>query len=337
MTARVENGSLEFPPGASDSSPGGPEPGQRLQAILRAGHFAVTTELPMPDSADPQCILRRARAFDGWVDAINATDGSGANPHVSSVAASAVLARAGYCPVMQITCRDRNRIAIQSDVLGAAMLGVGAVLCLTGDRVGAGDHPGAKPVFDLEGPTLIDAIRRMRDDARYLSGRVIADPPRMFIGAAENPFAPPLESRPQRLRMKIEAGAQFVQTQYCFDLPVLAEFMRRVREMGLDEKAHILIGVGPLASAGAARWLRANVAGVHVPDALITRLEGAHDQAAEGRMICVELMQQIREIKGVSGVHLMAFRQEEWVAGIVRDSGVLGGRKPARSGAGSRD
>lgn len=307
--------------------------GHGLQAALEAGHFVVTTELPMPDSADPAEILRRAQALDGWVDAINATDSSSAKVHVSSVAASAVLARAGYCPIMQITCRDRNRIAIQSDVLGAAMLGVGTVLCLTGDRVEAGDHPGAKPVFDLDSLALIDTVRRMRDEGRYISGRTIAAPPRMLIGAAENPFAPPVDQRALRLKQKIDAGAQFIQTQFCYEVPMLEAFIARVRDMGLDRRADIIVGVGPLASAKTAHWLRGNVAGVWVPDALIKRLEQAKDQAAEGRKICVELMQQIRHVPGVAGIHLMAFRQEQFTAEIVDASGVLGGRRPARAAA----
>ena len=206
-------------PGAPlDPLPGHSSRG-RLERVLRAGEFAVTAELSPPDSADPTEVYERASIFDGWVDAINATDGSGANCHMSSVGVCALLTRVGYAPVMQISCRDRNRIAIQGDVLGAAAMGVGNVLCLTGDGAQCGDHPEAKPVFDLDSIALIETIRIMRDEGRLLSGRPLASRPELFIGAAENPFAPPYEFRPLRLAKKIAAGAQFIQTQYCYDLP----------------------------------------------------------------------------------------------------------------------
>ncbi len=191
----------------------------RLERVLRAGEFAVTAELDPPDSADPDEVIARAGIFDGWVDAINATDGSGANCHMSSVGACALLTRVGYAPVMQISCRDHNRIAIQGNVLGAAAMGVCNVLCLTGDGVQAGDQPQAKPVFDLDCMSLLETIRTMRDNSRFLSGRRITTPPRLFLGAAANPFAPPHDFRPLRLAKKIAAGAQFVQTQYCLRSP----------------------------------------------------------------------------------------------------------------------
>jgi 5,10-methylenetetrahydrofolate reductase len=300
----------------------------RLERVLRAGQFAVTAELSPPDSADPADVYQRASIFDGWVDAINATDGSGANCHMSSVGVCALLTRVGYAPVMQISCRDKNRIAIQGDVLGASAMGVGNVLCLTGDGVQCGDHPQAKPVFDLDSIALIETIRIMRDESRLLSGRPLAKAPELFIGAAENPFAPPREFRPLRLAKKVAAGAQFVQTQYCYDLPELKRFMARVRDLGLHERCFILVGVGPLASARAARWIREHVPGVHIPDAVIERLEKAPRQREEGKRICIELIQQIREMEGVAGVHLMAYRQEESVAEIIEQSGVLRGRKP---------
>jgi 5,10-methylenetetrahydrofolate reductase len=300
----------------------------RLERVLRAGQFAVTAELSPPDSADPADVYQRASIFDGWVDGINATDGSGANCHMSSIGVCSLLTRVGYAPVMQISCRDRNRIAIQGDVLGGAAMGVGNVLCLTGDGVQCGDHPQAKPVFDLDSIALIEIIRIMRDESRLLSGRPLAKPPELFIGAAENPFAPPREFRPLRLAKKIAAGAQFVQTQYCYDLPEFERFMGRVRELGLHERCFILVGVGPLASARAARWIREHVPGVHIPDAVIDRLEKAPRQREEGKRICIELIQQIREIEGVAGIHLMAYRQEESVAEIIERSGVLRGRKP---------
>lgn len=302
----------------------------RLERVLRRGEFAVTAELNPPDSADPEDVYERAAVFEGWVDGINATDGSGAHCHMSSVAICALLTRVGYSPVMQISCRDYNRIAIQGNVLGAAALGVCNILCLTGDGVQCGDHPEAKPVFDLDSTSLLQTIATMRDEKRFLSGRKITTPPPVFLGAAENPFAPPYDFRPIRLAKKVAAGAQFCQTQYCFDLPMLQSFMQKVRDMGLHERCFILVGVGPLASARTAKWMRANVAGVHIPDAVIARLEGAKDQKAEGKKICIEMIQQLREVPGVAGVHVMAYRQEEYVSEIVHESGVLRGRTPWR-------
>jgi 5,10-methylenetetrahydrofolate reductase len=302
----------------------------RLERILRRGEFAVTAELNPPDSADPNEVYDRGAVFDGWVDGINATDGSGANCHMSSVGICALLTRVGYAPIMQISCRDRNRIAIQGDVLGAAAMGVSNILCLTGDGVQAGDQPGAKPVFDFDCMSLLETIRTMRDEGQFLSGRKIVNPPNVFLGAAINPFAPPYDFRPLRLKKKIEAGAQFVQSQYCYDVPLLREYMKRVVDMGLHEQCFILIGVGPMASARTAKWIRSNVPGVHIPDNIIARLEGAEKQKEEGKKLCIDLMQEIREIEGVSGIHVMAYRQEEFVAEIVHDSGVLRDRKPWR-------
>jgi len=319
---------------ADPSLPLDPLPGHssrgRLERVLRRGEFAVTAELNPPDSADPQEVYERGAVFDGWVDAINATDGSGANCHMSSVGICALLTRVGYAPVMQISCRDRNRIAIQGDVLGAAAMGVSNILCLTGDGVQAGDQPGAKPVFDFDSLSLLETIRTMRDEGRFLSGRTLTSPPQVFLGAAENPFAPPYDWRPFRLAKKIAAGAQFIQTQYCFDMDLLQRFMARANDQGLNEKCFILVGVGPLASAKAARWIRSNVPGIHIPDAVVERLEGAQNQKREGKRICVELIQQIRELAGVSGIHMMAYRQEELVAEIVHESGVLKDRRPWR-------
>ena len=299
-----------------------------FEKLLASGQFAVTAELSPPDSADPEEVYSRARVFDGYVDAINATDGSGANCHMSSVAVCSLLERRGYTTIMQISCRDRNRLAVQGDVLGASALGVSNVLCLSGDGVQVGDHPQAKPVFDLDCMSLISTLRTMRDESRFLSGRPITTPPRMFIGAAANPFVPPFDYRIERLVKKISAGARFVQTQYCFDVSRLQEYMREVRDRGLHEKCAILVGVGPLNSPRAARWIRENVPGVHVPDEVIKRLEGAERPRLEGRRLCMELIQQIREIDGVAGVHVMAYRQEEAIAEIIDASGVLGGRMP---------
>jgi methylenetetrahydrofolate reductase (NADH) len=307
--------------------PGHSSPG-RFERVLRAGAFAVTAELSPPDSADPEDVYTRARVFDGRVDAINATDGSGANCHMSSVAVCALLTRVGYSPILQISCRDRNRIAIQGEILGAAAMGVANLLCLTGDGVQAGDHPQAKPVFDLDCMSLVEIAKRLRDEGKFESGRPLTTRPKMFLGAVENPFAPPYDWRPLRLAKKIAAGAQFIQTQYCFDVPLLRTFMSRLDELGLLDRVFVLVGVGPLPSAKTAQWLRNHVAGVHIPDAVVDRLARAEKPKAEGRKICVELIQEIREIKGVSGIHMMAYRQEEAVAEVIDASGVLRGRTP---------
>jgi 5,10-methylenetetrahydrofolate reductase len=241
---------------------------------------------------------------------------------------AALLVQVGQEPVFQMVCRDRNRIALQSDLLSAHALGIENVLCLTGDYTSLGDHPEAKPVFDLDSVALLETIRIMRDEGRFLSGRRLTVPPQVFLGAAANPFAPPLDFRPLRLAKKIAAGAQFVQTQYCFDVPLLERYMARVRELGLHERCFILVGVGPLASPRAARWIRNNVPGVHIPDAVIERLERAEKPKQEGKRLCIELIQQIREIEGVAGVHVMAYRQEELVSEIISGSGILKGRRP---------
>lgn len=300
----------------------------RFERVLRSGQFVVTTEIAPPDSADPDEVLKRATLFDGYVDAINATDGSGANCHMSSLGVCAILTRAGYSPIIQVSCRDRNRIAVQGDLLGAAALGVCTVLCLTGDDVSAGDHPEARPVFDLDSISLLQTARILRDESRFLSGRPLDTPPRLFTGAAINPFVPPLEHRADHFAKKVEAGAEFVQSQYCFDIKRAQLFMEKARDMGITEQCYTLMGIGVLGSAKTARWLRSSIPGVHIPDEIITRLESAKSQKAEGRKIAVELMQQVAQIEGVSGVHLMAYRQEEWVGDIVKESGVLGDRKP---------
>jgi methylenetetrahydrofolate reductase (NADPH) len=305
--------------------PGHSSPG-RFERVLRAGKFAVTTELAPPDSADPAQVYERASVFDGYVDAINATDGSGAHCHMSSIAVCGLLTRAGYSPIMQISCRDRNRIAMQGEILGASAMGVSNILCLTGDGVQAGDHPQAKPVFDLDCMSLLNIGRRMRDEGTFESGRKLDHSPPVFLGAAANPFAPPYDWRPLRLAKKIEAGAQFVQTQYCYDIPLLENYMRRVRELGLHRHVYILVGVGPLASAKTANWIRNNVPGVHIPDHVIKRLSGADNQRAEGLKLCIEMIQQVREIKGVAGCHIMAYRQEHTVPEIVEQSGILADR-----------
>lgn len=297
----------------------------RLESMLRLGHFAVTAELAPLDSGDPQAVAKEASVLGSVCDAMNATDASGALVHMSSVGVCALLASEGYEPVLQVSCRDKNRIAIQGDLLGAHALGVRNVLCLTGDGVQNGDHPEAKPVFDLDSVTLLRTARIMRDKSQFLSGRKLQTAPELFLGAASNPFVPPLDFRPLRLAKKIEAGADFIQTQYCFDVPRLQEFMKRVRDMGLHEKVFILAGVGPLRSAKAAEWIRKNVPGVHIPDVIIDRLRGNPPkmQQSVGKQICIEIIQQVKEIPGITGVHVMAHRQEETVGEILEEANLL--------------
>jgi methylenetetrahydrofolate reductase (NADPH) len=311
-----------------------PPPGYKststLEHALRKGWFAVTAELNPPDSADPRDVLVAAEPLKNVVDAINATDASGANCHMSSMGISSILSRAGLGVVLQISCRDRNRIAIQGDVLGAAAMGVSNVLCLTGDGVGVGDQPGAKAVFDFDCMSLLRALKTMRDERKFLSGRAITTPPRVFLGAAENPCIPPYELRANRLAKKVMAGADFIQTNYVFDIELCKRFMARVCDMGLHEQVYILIGVGPLPSPRTARWLRTNVPGIHIPDPLIARIEKAAKPVEEGKRICIELIQQIREIEGVAGVHVMAYRREHLVGEIIEESGILKERIAAR-------
>ena len=292
----------------------------RLERVLRAGLFAVTAELNPPDTADSHAVYDAALVLAEVADAINATDASGANVHMSSLGVCALLVRAGYEAVLQMSCRDRNRIALQGDLLGAAALGVKNVLCLTGDDVTAGDQPEARRVFDFDSIQLLRTATILRDRGVFLSGRKLTVPPRLFLGAAENPFAPPLEWRPDRLAKKVEAGADFVQTQFVFDVSIFGRFMARVRDLGLHERVYILAGVGPLRSPKAAEFMRTRVPGVYVPDAIVARLNKTPKPRwqEEGMQICVEIIEQVRQIAGVAGVHVMAYRQEEMVAEIIR-------------------
>ena len=299
--------------------------GSRLERVLRSGRFAVTAELNPPDSADPQEVYEAALVLSEVCDGINATDASGAHCHMSSVAICALLTRAGYEPVLQVSCRDRNRIAIQGDLLGAAAMGVRNVLCLTGDDVTVGDQPQARRVFDFDSIQLLRTAKIMRDKGMFLSGRKLTVPPHLFLGAAANPFVPPYDWRPLRLAKKIEAGADFIQTQFCFDVPRFQRFMERVRELGLHKKVFILVGVGPLRSEKAAEFMRTRVPGVIIPDEIVERLRQTPKERrqAEGKRICIEIIQQVRQIEGVAGVHVMAYRQEELVAEIIHEAGLL--------------
>ncbi|MFO7741156.1 MAG: methylenetetrahydrofolate reductase [Anaerolineae bacterium] len=299
--------------------------GSRLERALRSGRFAVTAELNAPDSADPQDVYRNAMVLSKCCYAINATDGAGANCHMSSIGCCALLTRAGYETVLQVNCRDRNRIAVQGNLLGAAAMGVENVLCITGDDVSVGDQPGAKRVFDMDSIHLLRTARIMRDQGVFLSGRRITTPPRLFLGAVASPCAPPYDWRAERLGKKVEAGADFIQTQFCFDVDRFREYMQRVRDLGLHERVFMLIGVGPLRSERAAEYMRTKVPGVWIPDRVVDRMARAPQsrKREEGIRICVEIIQQVREIEGVHGVHVMAYRQEEAVAEIVERAGLL--------------
>jgi 5,10-methylenetetrahydrofolate reductase len=313
--------------------PAGPRDHERVihsfERACTSGDFVVTAEIAPPDSADPTTLLARAERFRGLVDAINITDGAGGNCHMSSAAAAAILAAAGHTPVCQIAARDRNRIAVQGDMLGAAALGVRNVLCITGDDVGQGDHPDAKRVFDLDSIGLLAIARRMRDDGVFASGRKLEVAPDLFLGATANPFVPPFEDRIDNLAAKIAAGAQFIQTQFCFDVARLERFMGRVRDRGLDRAAAIVVGVGTLSSAKALTWMAHHVPGVHIPADTIHRIGAAEDQKAEGLEVLIETIAAVRAIPGVAGVHLMGHRNEDILAEAIRRSGLA--RSTARS------
>lgn len=308
------------------SSPSAPKPRDRsihaFEAACRSGRFVATVEIAPPDSADPSALLARAGQFRGLVDAVNITDGAGGNCHMSSAAAAAILAANGHTPVCQIACRDRNRIAVQGDMLGAAALGVRNILCLTGDDVSQGDHPGAKPVFDLDAVNLLRIARDMRDRGEFASGRKLEVPPELFLGATVNPFVPPHADRIANLELKIEAGAQFIQTQFCFDLDLFLRFMDAARRRSLHERAKIIVGVGTLSSVKALRWMSHNVPGVHIPESVLIRIANAKDEKTEGLAVLVETIRSLRGIEGVAGVHLMGHRNEATLAEAIRQSDI---------------
>ncbi len=297
--------------------------GSKLQQVLKAGQFAMTAETSPPDAASAEAVLSRVRCLKGIADAVNVTDGASARVHMSALAAAAIMAREGIAPVLQLTTRDRNRLALQGDVIGAAALGIHNFLCLTGDKMSAGDQPDAAEVFEIDSGALMRQMRDMRDLGTYPSGREINPPPALFLGAAEVPSDPDADWSPARILAKISNGAQFFQTQYCFDLGIAERYCHRLVEEGITEKAHFLIGVGPLASAKSARWMDANLYGVDIPEMIIKRLEGADDEKAEGRAICAELLQGLAEINGCAGAHLMAPHQEAACAQVIEESGLL--------------
>ncbi len=309
--------------------------GSTLEKILTAGKFAATAELGPPKNADAEVIRKKAKLLKGYCDGTNITDNQTAIVRMSSIAAAAIAVQEGLEPIMQVTCRDRNRLAMQSDMLGGYALGIRNLLCLSGDHQQFGNHPTAKNVYDLDSMSLIQMVRSLRDENKFQCGEEIKGAnPRYFIGAAENPFGDPFEFRPYRLAKKAQAGADFVQTQLIYNVPKFKEFMKRVVDLGVHEKVYILAGVGPLKTVGAAKYMRDQVPGMDVPNEIVERMEaagkGIEDKKAkaaatreEGIKVCVELIQQMREIPGVAGVHIMAIEWEEAVPTIAEKAGLL--------------
>jgi 5,10-methylenetetrahydrofolate reductase len=318
--------------------------GSNLERVLRAGHFAVTGELGPPQSADREVIREKATLLKGYCDAVNITDNQTAIVRMSSIGAGALVVQEGLEPVIQMTCRDRNRLAIQSDLLGAFALGMRNLLCLTGDHQTFGNHPTAKNVFDIDSIQQIQMVTGMRDESIFQCGDKMKGPePRFFIGAASAPFADPLEFRPYRLAKKVKAGANFIQSQLIYDIKAFKVFMEQVRKLGIHEETYFLAGVGPLKSPGMARYMKNNVPGILIPDEIIDRMTEAgapwagiskddltkEDKKARsnawketGIQICIELIQQLQEIEGVAGVHIMAIEWEEAVKPIVEGAGL---------------
>jgi methylenetetrahydrofolate reductase (NADPH) len=298
-----------------------------LRAALQERRFAVTAELGPPRGANPEAIRQAARSVRDWVDAANVTDNQGAMVRMASWAGSLIAMQEGVEPVMQLVCRDRNRMALQSDLLGASALGIANVLLLTGDHPRFGDHPDARGVFDLDSVQLVWTARTMRDEGKLLSGRELRPPPRWMIGAVENPFAPPARYRAERLGKKIAAGAEFVQTQFVFDVPQFARWMAEVRDLRLAERCAILAGVGPIRSLRTLDRMR-QIPGIHVPDEVADRLRGVPEKRVldESIAICAEIIGELRSIPGVAGVHVMAFGLEEAVPEIIERAGL--GRRP---------
>ncbi|MBM4319627.1 MAG: methylenetetrahydrofolate reductase, partial [Deltaproteobacteria bacterium] len=299
--------------------------GSRLEAILEQGLFAVTGECGPPRGTDVGIVRKKAAHLRGFVDAVNVTDNQTSIVRMSSIAASKILLDEGLEPVMQMVCRDRNRIAMQSDLFGASALGIRNMLCLSGDHQKFGNHPGAKNVYDVDSIQLIGIVRTLRDEGKLQSGDEVQGRPPMFIGAAENPFADPFDFRVIRLAKKVAAGVDFIQTQCIYDMGKFKRFMQQVVDRGLDEKVHILAGVTPLKSLAMANYMARNVSGIEIPPELIERIKAApkEKRSDEGIRICVEQIQELRELPGIHGIHLMAIEWEEKVAEIVRAAGLL--------------
>jgi methylenetetrahydrofolate reductase (NADPH) len=296
----------------------------RLKEVLNKGHFAVTAECGPPKGADPEAIRRKGRILKGAVDSVNVTDNQTGVVRLCSLAACTILREEGLDPVLQMVTRDRNRIALQSDILGASALGIRNILCLSGDHQSFGNQPDAKGVFDIDSVQLVAAVRQMRDTAKILGGDELSLAPDLFIGAVENPFAEPFAFRAVRLAKKIAAGAEFIQTQCIYNLERFKEFMTQVRDRGLEKRAFILGGVTPFKSARMAEYMAKNVAGIDIPEELIKRLKGVApaEQKKEGLKICVETIQVLREMPGVHGIHIMAIEWEDAVPEIVSAAGL---------------
>ncbi|MBW1768336.1 MAG: methylenetetrahydrofolate reductase [Deltaproteobacteria bacterium] len=299
--------------------------GSNLEKVLEAGHFAFTGELGPPRGTNADEVREKAAHLKGMVDAVNITDNQTAVVRMSSWAASLILIQEGLEPNFQMVCRDRNRLAMQSDILGAYAHGIRNMLCLSGDHQKFGDHPEAMGVFDIDSMQLIDMVKRMRDEGKFISGTEIQDPPKLFIGAASNPFAEPFEWRVHRLAKKIGCGVDFIQTQCIYNMDRFREFMKQVVDMGLHEKCYILAGVTPMKSVGMARYMAKSVPGMDVPDSIIKRLSGAGKGkvADEGIKFASEQIEEFKEMEGVAGVHLMAIEWEHKVPEIAEKAGVL--------------
>jgi methylenetetrahydrofolate reductase (NADPH) len=277
-----------------------------FQERLRAGRFVMTAEIAPPVSCDPADLRNKAAPLKGLADAVNITDGAGARAHMSALAAASILIGMEIEPILQITCRDKNRIALQSEMMGAAALGIHNLLLLTGDDPKAGDQPDTKPVFDIDSKTLIETARRLRDEGTLPTGRKVDGKAEFFIGAADMPIDPPADWQPNSLAGKIKSGAQFAQTQFCMDAGVVRRYVGALEKAGLTRQLAVLIGVNPLRSAKSAQWMKSHLFGTIIPDAFIARLEQAADPAREGMAICVELIEELSTIPGVAGVHIMA-------------------------------
>jgi methylenetetrahydrofolate reductase (NADPH) len=290
-------------------------PGETLAQRLAAGRFVITAEVVPPVSCNPADLLAKALPLHGLADAVNVTDGAGAHAHMSAMAAAALLIGAGIEPILQLTCRDRNRIALQGELMGAAALGVRNLLLLRGDDPAAGDQPDAKPVFDLDSRKLTETARAIRDDGRLPHGAKVAGAAPFFIGAADSPIDPPPGWQPDGLKGKVAVGVQFVQTQFCMDTAIVRRYAARFADAGLA--VFLLVGVAPLRSAKSAAWMRRHLAGTIIPDAMVARLERAEDAAAEGRNICIETIEELSLIPGVAGAHIMAPGNDEAVPDVI--------------------
>jgi methylenetetrahydrofolate reductase (NADPH) len=296
-----------------------------LEKVFESGKWAVTGEIGPPASADPEVVRKKAKILKGYVDAANVTDGQTAVVRLASWASCLIAKEVGIEPICQMTCRDRNRIALQMDILGIAAMGLNNMLCLTGDHQVFGNHPKAKGVYDIDSIQLIQMVKNMRDEKKFQCGDPMQVEPRLFIGAAENPFADPLEYRTPRLAKKAAAGADFIQTQIIYNVEKFAKWMEAIRNAGLDKKIKILAGVAPIKSIGAARYMQNKVPGMDVPEKIIAQLKAVpKDQVAkEGIKQCIDIINQIKDIKGVAGIHLMAIEWEEVVPEIVEQAGLL--------------